>query len=122
MPSKYNFSSFRRLGIIRSFFCADHIFTSKLKSVISVTKSFVTKCLCHQKTLSPNIFVTKCPCHQKFVTICTVTKCLSPKVVEPFIVLSNSYPVFHIIVFNHLPTVSTFHTKFYHFLRFYDFW
>ena len=51
---------------------------------IFVTKNHVTKCPCHQKFLSPYVYVTRCTRHQKCVTICTVTKWLSPYVLEPF--------------------------------------
>ena len=54
---------------------------------IFVTKNHVTKCPCHQKFLSPYVYVTKYTCHQKCVTICTVTKWLSPYVLEPIIII-----------------------------------
>ena len=51
--------------------------------LLSVTKSRVSKCPCQQKFWSPYVFVTTCTCHQKCVTKCTVTKWLSPYVLEP---------------------------------------
>ena len=51
---------------------------------VHVTKCCVTKSSCHHMYVWPNVRVTICTCHQILVTKCTVTKWLSPYVLEPF--------------------------------------
>ena len=48
--------------------CISLLYQSFRQNCISVTKSSVTNCSCHQKFLSPNVSVTICSCHQISVT------------------------------------------------------